>query len=450
MRPLKILIPLLLSAAAAFGQQQIDPTSQINWPLATGTGAPTIACTSANYGQPYSNLAPNPAVVYVCTANGWQSASGSGDINPFTQWQEAFGPNAGTSPTVGPISNEYTLPIGQTGSTITSVLSTAGNAIRLQPGDWRQTFSNPDYNPVHDDRTNVPADAWNVTESGAACDAGMLPAVLTAGSTTLTASGAHFTTADTGKWIESVGTVSGVVTRFDATVTYASATTLTLSVPAPFTSASGTYVLFGHQDDAALASAISLGLNTGRTIALPVGTCWSATPQKFGANLVGHGKSWAQFTNSEGVLVSNGSSIAGSAGEDVLALMDPSQSGYVGPPSGFETHDYNILLDPVIDATQPWQICTNGTCVAQTPLYRPGGILDANAPDPMAPQWCQGTGPYKTGCLNGVATVANASTLACIPTSETLPAVGSEIIFPGYAAGTANFETTVASQGGTG
>lgn len=457
-------LPFYLTSATAGLQEALnanatDPqpnTIVLNndfYQLAGGSTA-AAAIIASVHGQ--SNLGlvditQVPTVWYKWNGSQYVAVGGAvGGVGNFSQWQDAYGPNPGSQAFVGPVSNEYTLPTGQTSAAITSLLSTAGNGVRIQPGDARTPFSNPNYNPVHDDRTNIPADAWNVTESGAACDAGMIQGTLTAGSTTLTAPGAHFTAADTGKWIESVGTVAGVVTRFDATVTYASPTTLTLSVPAPFTSASGTYVLFGHQDDAALASAISMGLSTGRKIALPAGTCWSATPQRFGANLIGHGISWEQSTNSEGVLVSDGSSIAGSAGEDVFALMDPSQSGYQGPPSGFTTHDYNILLDPVIDATQPWQICTNGTCVAQTPVYRPAGILDANAPDPLAPQWCQGAGPYNTGCLNGVATVANASTLACVPSSETLPAVGSEIIFPGYAAGTANFETTVASQTGTG
>lgn len=419
-----------------------------------GSSSAAAAIIASVQGQPQIGLVDItqvPTVWYQWNASQYVAVGGSvGGVGAFSQWQEGYGPNAGTSAFVGPVSNEYTLPLGQTGSTITSLLSTSGNAVRIQPGDARTQFSNPNYNPVHDDRTLIPAKAWDVTASGAACDAGMIEGTLTAGSTTLTASGTSFTTADTGKWIESVGTVAGVVTRFDATVTYASPTTLTLSVPAPFSSVANSYILFGHQDDAALKSAIALGISTGREIDLPQGTCWSATPLRLGANLVGHGISWSQYTNSEGVIVRPGSNVAGSAGEDVFALMDPSQSGYSPAPSGFTTHDYSILLDPTIDATQPWQICTNGTCVAQTPLYRPGGILDANAPDPMAPQWCQGTGAYKTGCLNGVATVANASTLACIPTSETLPAVGSEILFPGYAAGTANFETTVASQGTSG
>ena len=61
-----VVSPLLLQA-----QAQVDPTTQIKWPLATGSGAPTAPCTIANYGQPYTDISVSPYVAYVCGVTGW-------------------------------------------------------------------------------------------------------------------------------------------------------------------------------------------------------------------------------------------------------------------------------------------------------------------------------------------------------------------------------------------
>lgn len=79
----KALIALLVTAAwsVASAQTKINPTTQINWPLITGAGTPTalsLACTSANYGQPFQNTAVTPNTFYTCGTDGWAIRGGSG------------------------------------------------------------------------------------------------------------------------------------------------------------------------------------------------------------------------------------------------------------------------------------------------------------------------------------------------------------------------------------
>lgn len=59
-----------------FGQTKINPATQINWPEVTGSGAPVMACSSINYGEPYTDTTANKS--YVCTSSGWQASSGTG------------------------------------------------------------------------------------------------------------------------------------------------------------------------------------------------------------------------------------------------------------------------------------------------------------------------------------------------------------------------------------
>lgn len=63
------LTALLLLMATSLYAQQINPNTQIRWPAATGSGAPTAACSTANYGQPYTDVANN--IQYQCGASGW-------------------------------------------------------------------------------------------------------------------------------------------------------------------------------------------------------------------------------------------------------------------------------------------------------------------------------------------------------------------------------------------
>jgi hypothetical protein len=64
----RALVVVLLTSIYARAQT-INPATQINWPDVTGTGAPTLSCTSANYGQPYTDTTNNKQ--YNCSASGW-------------------------------------------------------------------------------------------------------------------------------------------------------------------------------------------------------------------------------------------------------------------------------------------------------------------------------------------------------------------------------------------
>jgi hypothetical protein len=55
---------------------QIDPNTQIAWPLSTGSGAPVAMCSALNAGQPYTDITNN--VQYYCNGVTWQTGGGGG------------------------------------------------------------------------------------------------------------------------------------------------------------------------------------------------------------------------------------------------------------------------------------------------------------------------------------------------------------------------------------
>ncbi len=55
-------------ASVSYTQTKINPNTQINWPQATGSGAPVAACTSTNYGALYMSTA---GISYFCGVAGW-------------------------------------------------------------------------------------------------------------------------------------------------------------------------------------------------------------------------------------------------------------------------------------------------------------------------------------------------------------------------------------------
>jgi hypothetical protein len=63
-------------SCSLFGLTKINPATQVNWPEVTGSGAPVMACSSINYGEPYTDTTANKS--YVCTSSGWQASSGTG------------------------------------------------------------------------------------------------------------------------------------------------------------------------------------------------------------------------------------------------------------------------------------------------------------------------------------------------------------------------------------
>jgi hypothetical protein len=77
---IKAALAVLVLAIVAAGRAQINPANQILWPEITGSGAPSGSCTSANYGQPYTDTTNNQE--YFCMASGWQLGSGgSGTVS---------------------------------------------------------------------------------------------------------------------------------------------------------------------------------------------------------------------------------------------------------------------------------------------------------------------------------------------------------------------------------
>ena len=74
------------ASGGADAQTKINPNPQINWALATGAGAPTASCTSANYGQPYQNTAAMPNTWYTCGSDGWKIRQITGTITFAGIW----------------------------------------------------------------------------------------------------------------------------------------------------------------------------------------------------------------------------------------------------------------------------------------------------------------------------------------------------------------------------
>ncbi len=72
------LLALLVLAASSQAQVQVNPATQVRWPAVSGTADPVNPaqpCTSANYGQPYTNSASGAQ--FVCSALGWRNVGGS-------------------------------------------------------------------------------------------------------------------------------------------------------------------------------------------------------------------------------------------------------------------------------------------------------------------------------------------------------------------------------------
>jgi hypothetical protein len=79
----KLALLLLCCASIALAQTQINPTTQIRWPLATGgvdPVTPTQPCVAANYGQPYTNTTTGR--VFTCAVSGWTAVSVGGAVFP--------------------------------------------------------------------------------------------------------------------------------------------------------------------------------------------------------------------------------------------------------------------------------------------------------------------------------------------------------------------------------
>ena len=101
-----VILSITASSMVCAAQTKVNPVSQINWPLITGSGTPTAigaTCTSANYGQSYQNTAVTPNTRYHCASDGWEieASGGGGTVTSGSGYKiPAYGGAAST--TVGP------------------------------------------------------------------------------------------------------------------------------------------------------------------------------------------------------------------------------------------------------------------------------------------------------------------------------------------------------------
>ncbi len=103
MKFIAFLLWLFVSPLLVFAQTTINPATQIRWPVITGTvdpAAPTWPCTSAKYGQPYTNV--TTGALFTCGASGWVNTStpypSAGiPLSTGTAWGGSFAPGAAST-----------------------------------------------------------------------------------------------------------------------------------------------------------------------------------------------------------------------------------------------------------------------------------------------------------------------------------------------------------------
>src|ERR1700691_3617982 len=83
MRSIFVKLILLLTSidlvcCLAHAQQKINPATDIRWTAVSGSGAPTAPCTSANYGQPYTDAVEG--LQYNCSVAGWTTNGAGGGL----------------------------------------------------------------------------------------------------------------------------------------------------------------------------------------------------------------------------------------------------------------------------------------------------------------------------------------------------------------------------------
>jgi hypothetical protein len=83
-----------ITCTAAASAQKINPNNGVNWPLATGSGAPAASCTSANYEQPYLDTSTTPNTQYQCGSSGWFAAAAPSAITALHGDGAATGPGS--------------------------------------------------------------------------------------------------------------------------------------------------------------------------------------------------------------------------------------------------------------------------------------------------------------------------------------------------------------------
>jgi hypothetical protein len=312
---------------------------------------------------------------------------------------------------------------------INAATSNGGSAI-IQPSAGRVPFTNTGNVRVLDNRADVPATARGVTEFGAACDVRQIYGTLVSGSKNFSIINGALTAADIGKSVVAVGTVGGVPTQFQSVVvSITDSLDAVLTTAAPFNQSVAHEMDLGHDDTAAIAQGMG-ATGSGGTLVFPTGFCLTHTQMLQGQSPIGLGFD---------------SLIVSFPGEDIFQGPDPSQTQGISQGAA-HIHDLTFLVDSRIDATLPWQVVNDAGTTAKPALYRPIAQKTGVSSNPLAPGWFQGPNNNNSGAINGVASISAASTVMCVPSAETAPAVGQKVVFP-YLASV--FTASVASTAGS-
>ena len=166
MRNLPRICPLvcavLFTIAAAWGQTKINPATQVNWPLVTGSGAPSaLACTVDNYGQPYTDVLNNKS--YMCGSSGWiQGGGGVTSLNALTGAVNLVGDSTISVTPNSPTTNELQLhAIGTFGTTLTPPIS--GQYVFIPATTFTPSVTSANYPAVGNGSSGVFASANTCT-----------------------------------------------------------------------------------------------------------------------------------------------------------------------------------------------------------------------------------------------------------------------------------------------
>lgn len=161
----KFVAVLLLLTWCAAAKPQVNPVSQIRWPVASGAinpATPAQACTSVNYGQPYTNVVTGG--LFVCTTAGWASvgpaaapflsaskivvntsatASRNAVLTDLTSFWTATGANCGTATNVLQVNGNCTPSSGGgvPGGSSQDVQVNVGGAFGADPGVYTYNTS---------------------------------------------------------------------------------------------------------------------------------------------------------------------------------------------------------------------------------------------------------------------------------------------------------------------
>ncbi len=131
---LSVWVVMALASGAAMGQG-VNPNQGINWPQATGSGAPTTSCTSAIYGRLYTDRSVTPNMFYTCGSDGWQVRTGpagpQGPPGPTVTFQTNGANNA--SQTALNLKNGSNVTITNTANGDVQINAAAGGGSSVGP-----------------------------------------------------------------------------------------------------------------------------------------------------------------------------------------------------------------------------------------------------------------------------------------------------------------------------